>query len=178
MLFTLWAPPHIFLDASLQTVWYLYTTVYFCQLRGLSHLHPFPRRRLQLHQPRAGEWHQKKKAKKSCCSTCLSWTLTCALLECVVRLFGAASVCRWGKAPRVGMKGWIWRRRWRCCSGVRSYTWPRNGCLSSGVLIQVVSCCTLCLNCSDKVELSKNWPKYLSSTDTIESFPCNFIGHM
>ena len=49
---------NIVLDSfpSFQTIWYLYTTVYFCQLCGLSHLHPFPRRRLQLDQPRTGEW--------------------------------------------------------------------------------------------------------------------------
>lgn len=41
---------------------------------------------------------------KISCSTCLSWTLTCTLLECVVCLFGAASVCRLGKALHVGMK--------------------------------------------------------------------------
>lgn len=75
---------------SLQAVWYLYTAVYFCQLRGLSHLHPLPWRRLQLHQPRAGEWHHK---------TCKPGWVTCpsgvnlSLLMCS-RLYTFACLCR------------------------------------------------------------------------------------
>lgn len=48
---------------SFQTLWYLYTAVYFCQLRGLSHLHPLPWRWLQLYQPGAGEWHEKTQTR-------------------------------------------------------------------------------------------------------------------
>lgn len=52
-----------------QTIWYIYTAVYFCQLCGLSHLHPLPWRRLQLYQPRTGEWQWKRLGR------CNGWTV-------------------------------------------------------------------------------------------------------
>lgn len=162
-----WAlPAPIFLDASFQTVWYLYTAVYFCQLRGLSHLHPFPRRRLQLHQPRAGEWHQKEKKQRKLqhlsqlninrrsAGVCCAFVRSCFCLS-----LG-------GEAPRraLGDGG---------CDGAGGDVAQVSGatrCLSSGVwfgLEHVV----LELRWQVKVELIRNWPKYLDSTDMVESFP-------
>lgn len=40
---------------SFQAIWYLYIDCHFCQLYGLSCLHPFPWRWLQLHQPWPGK---------------------------------------------------------------------------------------------------------------------------
>lgn len=57
------------LTVSSQTIWYLYTAVYFCQLCGLSHLHPLPRRRLQFYQPRTGECCWKHSLLKTYCTS-------------------------------------------------------------------------------------------------------------
>lgn len=57
--------PHL----CFQTIWYLYTAVYFCQLCSLSHLHSLPWRWLQFYKPRAGEYC-KKIWNMACCCLC------------------------------------------------------------------------------------------------------------